>query len=245
MLRTNSRLLKLANARIEFGRRGMLKGDVTSHALKQVDPGGTNSDSGEDDDGNNGIGGEGRHGCGGGSGEDNGDDGDGNDGSGDDEGDNGGGRDAGDGFDVAGVDGEPVQSITELPKRQVSTRSIDALATELHQPNLLELIRRFLWDQCYDGDDISGEHALIGDCPVFVGSVRTYRTATSTFYAPSELAGSGGMHRELLRSVASWYNGYGRYDTVLIQAGDSTDRMGGMLVGRVRAFLAFTHDKML
>ncbi|KAA1467755.1 hypothetical protein DENSPDRAFT_350833 [Dentipellis sp. KUC8613] len=105
------------------------------------------------------------------------------------------------------------------------------------------MIRRFLWDQCYDGDDVTGEHALIDDCPIFTGSVRTYRTATSTFYAPSELAGSGGMHRELIQSVASWYNGYGRYDTVLIQAGNDSDRMGGMLVGRVRAFLAFTHDE--
>ena len=36
ILRTNTRLSKLAAARVEFGRRGILRGDVVSYALRRV-----------------------------------------------------------------------------------------------------------------------------------------------------------------------------------------------------------------
>ncbi|TFY67845.1 hypothetical protein EVG20_g3800 [Dentipellis fragilis] len=199
MLRTNSRLLKLANARIEFGRRGMLKGDVLHYVSKQL--------------GVDGL----------------------------DEEDENEGDDAFDAIDIHG-NADVVQSITELPRRQAYVSSLQSLARELGQPDLQDIIRRFLWDQLYHGDDIAGDQAPIDACPPFSGSIRVYRTATSTFYAPSELAGPGGMHREIIRSVASWYDGYQRRDTVLIQTGDDGDRMGGMLVGRIQVFLSFVHD---
>lgn len=108
---------------------------------------------------------------------------------------------------------------------------------------LPELISRFLFDQIYADDfHITGEEADLEDCPVFEANVALYRSARATFYAPSELSGPEGMHSEVIRSNPSWYGQYARYDTVLIQNGDDDDLMGGMLVGRVLAFVGFTYD---
>jgi hypothetical protein len=46
------------------------------------------------------------------------------------------------------------------------------------------------------------------------------------------------MHCEVIRSTHLWYGLYERRDTVLIQNGSENDIMGGLIVGRVRAFLA-------
>lgn len=108
---------------------------------------------------------------------------------------------------------------------------------------LPELISRFLFDQLYADDFyITGEEADLEDCPVFEGNVALYRSARATFYAPSELCGPEGMHSEMIRSHPSWYGQYARYDTVLIQNEEDDAVMGGMLVGRVLAFVGFTHD---
>lgn len=69
-----------------------------------------------------------------------------------------------------------------------------------------------------------------------------YHSASATFYAPSELAGPGGMHRELICSNPAWLKAYPRFDTVLIQNGDNDEPMGGMVVGRVIQFISFVHD---
>lgn len=104
------------------------------------------------------------------------------------------------------------------------------------------MIRRFLYDQIYLDEHLSSEHADLDDCPDFRGRVGVYLCATSTFYAPSELAGSGGMHREIIPSTPTWYTEYERRDTVLIQDSSDDDPMGGMAVGRVMRILSVTYD---
>ncbi|KAH9913279.1 hypothetical protein B0H21DRAFT_704034, partial [Amylocystis lapponica] len=69
-----------------------------------------------------------------------------------------------------------------------------------------------------------------------------YRSASSTFYAPSELSGGGGMHREMIRSNPFWRNEYARFDTVLISTDPSRAGMCGMAVVRVVSIFAFTYD---
>ncbi|KAH9914409.1 uncharacterized protein B0H18DRAFT_887125, partial [Fomitopsis serialis] len=64
------------------------------------------------------------------------------------------------------------------------------------------------------------------------------------FYTPSELCGPGGMHCEMIRSHLHWYGNYERWDTVLIQVGSDDDIMGGLLVGRVLAFISFSHNEI-
>lgn len=113
------------------------------------------------------------------------------------------------------------------------------------EPKLEEYIRRFLFDQENENTDICGDDILLTDCPQLCSNVALYRVATATFYAPSELSGTGGLHQELIRSTPSWRNQYSRYDTVLVNINPGLAGMKGMLVGRVKAFLSFTHNDII
>ncbi|KIJ65729.1 hypothetical protein HYDPIDRAFT_167325 [Hydnomerulius pinastri MD-312] len=174
MIRTNTRLSKLAAARVEFGRRD---------ALRQV-----GHDFEEDMDSGDEV--EEEH-------------------------------------EVGAVGGPVVESFVSLAKRPVYVRKPAVLAAELGQPQLLELVRRFLYDQLYPDDELAGADLPLEDCPVFRGRISVYHSASAVFYAPSELAGPGGMHREMIRSNPAWLQEYPRFDTVLVQNGPEDDVMGG------------------
>jgi hypothetical protein len=103
------------------------------------------------------------------------------------------------------------------------------LATKLNQPALSDHIRRFLFDQLADSDVTSSEIPL-ASCPLFQGRLSVFYSATSYFYAPNELSGLGGMHRQVICSNPCWRASYRRFDTVLIQVGNEADILGGMQV---------------
>ncbi|KAH9912325.1 uncharacterized protein B0H18DRAFT_1088486 [Fomitopsis serialis] len=115
------------------------------------------------------------------------------------------------------------------------------LAEEYNQPHLLDLVRRFLFDQVDATDDIDSSMVDVSQCPQVFGKIAVYRTAHATFYAPSELSGDGGMHRELIRANPSW-RGRPRFDTVLININDNEPGMKGMAVGRVMGLMVITHS---
>jgi hypothetical protein len=82
----------------------------------------------------------------------------------------------------------------------------------------------------------------LDECPQIQGQIKIYTSASAVFYAPSELSGPGGMHREIIRSTPSWYGTYERRDTVLLQDNPDEDGMRGMVVGRVLRFMSIAHD---
>ncbi|KAH9935840.1 hypothetical protein B0H21DRAFT_699135 [Amylocystis lapponica] len=137
-----------------------------------------------------------------------------------------------------------IQPIEDEDDAFIYTRFTAALANEIQQLNLDELIRRFLYDEIFATDDTSSSDLHISECPIFSGRISVYRSATVTFYAPSELSGDGGMHREIIRCNPSWRNEYERFDTVLVDMDPTCPGMLGMAVVRVVALIAFTHDNM-
>jgi hypothetical protein len=84
------------------------------------------------------------------------------------------------------------------------------------------------------------------DLPDFHGQLFIHTSAAAVYYAPSELAGTGGMHREMLRSTALWYRSYERRDTLLYADpyADDGSPLEGMVVGRVLRFISFEHDEV-
>jgi hypothetical protein len=124
----------------------------------------------------------------------------------------------------------------------VSSASAEELARDINHPNFPHLLARFLFDQAYAPDGLSSDDVDSSEWPEFDGRLHVHGSAAAVFYAPSELAGPHGMHREHIRSTPLWNKQYMRRDTALIQVGSEDDPMGGMLVGRVVRFLAFTHD---
>lgn len=104
------------------------------------------------------------------------------------------------------------------------------------------MFRRFLFDQLYADGDFTAETVDPAEWPTFSGRLSIFSSASVSFYAASELAGPGGMRREIVRSTSHWYNSYERCDTILVQVGDNDAVLGGMLVARVLHFVSFFHN---
>jgi len=63
----------------------------------------------------------------------------------------------------------------------------------------------------------------------FDDPICVFHSVKAEFYAPSDLCGMGGMHREVIH-VNSNYGGSPRFDTVFVSVGNDTEAMGGLLV---------------
>ncbi|KAL1675203.1 hypothetical protein EV122DRAFT_292873 [Schizophyllum commune] len=119
------------------------------------------------------------------------------------------------------------------------TYDLDDLAAYTQQPCLPLLLRRFLHDQL-------GRKSAASEVPhtrllLICTRIYVHHSAVARFYAPSDLCGPGGMHRERIRSTPSWY-GLPRRDTVLIDIGADDAVMKGMNIGRVHLLLSFQHN---
>ncbi len=105
------------------------------------------------------------------------------------------------------------------------------------------LIRHFLHSEIYP-DVLLDVDAPLDEFPYISGRTKLgmYLSASATFYAPSELCGPGGMHREIIRCNPSWYKKVSRFDTVLVRIDPELEGMRGLRVARVRSFFAFDHE---
>lgn len=107
-----------------------------------------------------------------------------------------------------------------------------------------ELIRRYLRADLFPGVDAPEDAVPLDDCPWIhpTTSLAIHRSATATYYAPSELSLPGGMRSDTIRCAPNWFNRHPRYDTVLVQVGPEDAPLHGMAVGRVRALFGFDED---
>ncbi|KAG1856432.1 hypothetical protein F4604DRAFT_1883125 [Suillus subluteus] len=121
-------------------------------------------------------------------------------------------------------------------------RNVLALAEELNLPRFPDLIRHFLFEQTRrpDDDRDSVEIPLAG-CPRFEGQISVFNSASSRFYAPSDISGIGGMRVEHIRACPLWRNEAPRNDCIFINIGSSTEGIRGLEVARVRAFFSFKY----
>lgn len=122
---------------------------------------------------------------------------------------------------------------------------VHELSQALQVPRLEEYLRRFLFE-CLSND--TQPHSVnatdISTYPPLTSRVSVYRSAVATFYAPSELSGTGGLHSEIIRANPAWRRDHPRFDTVLINLDSGESGMKGCAVGRVRAFLSISHEQM-
>jgi hypothetical protein len=83
-------------------------------------------------------------------------------------------------------------------------------------------------------------------CPIVLSSlcIKVFHSATSTYYAPSDLSGIGGMHCELIRATPSWKKGQGRYDSVYVERDAKAEGFSGLLVARINLFFSFSFQNI-
>lgn len=121
--------------------------------------------------------------------------------------------------------------------------SVHDMGLKVGEPNLLVLISRFLQEDIYP-DIPLGVDIPFDEYPYVSARTRVsrYLSASATFYAPSELSGPYGMHREIIRCNSLWFRKYARYDTILVRVNPHALGVQSMRVARVRAFLSFAFD---
>jgi hypothetical protein len=119
---------------------------------------------------------------------------------------------------------------------------VSQLAAKIGQPQLPELIQRFLYDQLYPNNLFSSSQVSLSACPKFSGRVSVSGSAVVTYYAPSDESGIGGMHREHIRATLSWRRGPARYDCAFVNLDPSVDGMRGLGVIRILCFFSFIFE---
>ncbi|OBZ69604.1 hypothetical protein A0H81_10320 [Grifola frondosa] len=115
------------------------------------------------------------------------------------------------------------------------------LAHHIDIPDLPSYIRRFLYDQLYPDAIIPSHEVNLERCPDAPQRIAIYPSAVATFHAPSDQSGVGGMHRERIRSVASWHGGPPRRDCAFVEKDPNLPGFRGLHVVRVLLFLSFKH----
>jgi len=110
------------------------------------------------------------------------------------------------------------------------------IATEIEQPKFPDLIWQFIYNQQHS-NDIS--NTSIEGFPMFYGKITIYSSAVTTFHAPSNISGIGGMCHEHIHTVKSWRNGPGHYDMIFINTDSLMEGMQGLDVACVQLFFHF------
>ncbi|KAG1884298.1 hypothetical protein F4604DRAFT_1878722 [Suillus subluteus] len=124
-------------------------------------------------------------------------------------------------------------------------RTVPDLCTELAIPHLYNLLCQFLFEQVNPDDECSPSDVPLARCPQFNGKIQVFNSASSTFYAPSDRSGIGGMHWEHIRSCPLWRKEAPCYDCVFVNTDAGVEGMGGMDIARVICFFSFMFEAVL
>ena len=120
-------------------------------------------------------------------------------------------------------------------------RTVHALAIELVIPNLVILLRWFLFERLNPDDPRDIMAVPPSELPCYNGAVSVFNSASSRFYAPSDLSGTGGMHTEYIRSCPVWRGEGPRHDCVFVGTDPNADGMHGYEIARVFCFFSFVY----
>ncbi|KAF9227239.1 hypothetical protein BS17DRAFT_861754 [Gyrodon lividus] len=137
--------------------------------------------------------------------------------------------------DMSVADNSP----TDLSRQRPHTVSI--LAEELCIPNLSDLLRHFLFDQINPNHPSDHSEVPLAACPHYDGHISTFNSASSRFYAPSDLSGIGGMHTKFIHSTPLWRNEGPQKDCVFVTTDPEALGMCALDIARVLSFFSFTY----
>ena len=119
---------------------------------------------------------------------------------------------------------------------------LHALAAHIDQPDFPLAFSQFLYKYCRPDSDVQSVPSTLEEYPAFDGAIKVHHSAIATFYAPSDLSGSGGLRRERIRSTPYFF-GHPRRDTVFVVTDDSRPGMEGMEIGRVQLLFSFYYRR--
>ncbi|KAG1767859.1 hypothetical protein EV702DRAFT_1182058 [Suillus placidus] len=131
--------------------------------------------------------------------------------------------------------------LAKTPQGKKRAQTVLALAEELDIPHLPDLLGHFLFQQLHPDDPRDSSDIPLAECPRYLNKISVFNSASSRFYAPSDLSGIGGMRVEHIRSCPSWRNEHSRHDCVFVNTDSSLPGMQGLEVARVHTFFSFSY----
>ncbi|KAG1720918.1 uncharacterized protein EDB91DRAFT_1240359 [Suillus paluster] len=129
-----------------------------------------------------------------------------------------------------------IQAHVELAKTPLSE-----LALELSTPQLLNMLSRFLFAQLNPNNPRDPLQVPLANCSQYDERIHIFNLACLRFFAPSDLSGIGGMHREHICACPAWQKEYPHYDCIFINMNPDLEGMRGMDVAQVLTFFSFTY----
>ncbi|KAG2118670.1 uncharacterized protein F5147DRAFT_742178 [Suillus discolor] len=137
--------------------------------------------------------------------------------------------------DAEAADGPTTNSTVILAKTAEHNYPdhLPELGDHIGYPQLVELVQHFLYDQRNPNALISGSNVDLSLCPEFHGKVQVFHLAVACFWAPSDLCGVGGMHRERICATPSWRNGPARHDCIFLENNPTLPGFQGLYVAQV------------
>ncbi|KAG1752758.1 hypothetical protein EDD22DRAFT_981647 [Suillus occidentalis] len=135
---------------------------------------------------------------------------------------------------LTSLTGPTVEAHVELAAKPISGGACDVptLALALGLPEFPALIQQFLMP-----------HLTLATAPAFMGRIVIYSSAAASFYAPSDLSGTGGMRREHIRATTSWRGGPARNDCVFVSMNDEVScSLDGLAIARVLCFFGLQYQ---
>ena len=127
---------------------------------------------------------------------------------------------------------------------QDRAHDLTVLGNEVNVRNLDVLVRQFLFEQLNPHNDCDPQLVPQAEYPHIDGCIYTFNSASSRFYAPSNICGIQGMQREYIRSTPNWRKEGPRHDCVFIGTNARDVHETGLQncdVARVLAFFSFNH----
>ncbi|KAG1809839.1 uncharacterized protein HD556DRAFT_1428103 [Suillus plorans] len=133
------------------------------------------------------------------------------------------------------IDGPAAKAHVELAAKPVLGGACDipALTLKLGLPSLPTMLH------IEDPEPPASDPAM---APTFLGRISVFSSAAASFYAPSDLSGTGGMRHEHIRATTSWRGGPARNDCVFVSMNDEFScGLDGLAVTRVLCFFSFKY----
>jgi len=116
---------------------------------------------------------------------------------------------------------------------------VKELARHINQPGLPSALARFRYFMKHPTSKTAPEDLSLHE---FLGHIHVYHSAKATFYAPSDLCGSGGLCRETIYSTP-YFRGGRRCDTIFVERDAEKSGMEGMDVAQVQLFFSFSTER--
>jgi hypothetical protein len=99
------------------------------------------------------------------------------------------------------------------------------------------MFRQFLFEIHHPDSQLKpDEH----DCPQCEGQIHVHHSAVTTFVAPSDLCGAGGLHRDRIWSNPHFFC-HPHCDMVFVILDEDKCGMDGMVIARVLLFFSFKY----